>query len=269
MKYKSYRFVDGKVRWIVVDENSNIVNKNPSKDELKGLKEETYVSAANRLRRLLRYNKTNTCDICGRDLYKLNFGTPRREHDKDNKETGRWYCSSCYHKFHPYSTNNIRKSLANCRTKNLDPNCATAKGIRYQKLACELYGWIDLNEENNNHRSPIDCYDPKTMLYYQVGGRCYDSLNQLWSFKGLDREWFKIYENITCFCFSRDEKSVERIYKFPSDIIMKKTGVWIVKNPMNTAGTSSIIPWYEKYRVRDKDELNRANNIWNNIIKQR
>lgn len=38
MKYKSYRFVDGKARWIIVDENENIVNRNPSKDELKGIK---------------------------------------------------------------------------------------------------------------------------------------------------------------------------------------------------------------------------------------
>lgn len=35
--YKSYRIIDGKPRWIIVDENGNIVNKNPTKEELKGL----------------------------------------------------------------------------------------------------------------------------------------------------------------------------------------------------------------------------------------
>jgi len=38
--YKSYRIIDGKPRWVIVDETSKIVNRNPSKDELKGLKTE-------------------------------------------------------------------------------------------------------------------------------------------------------------------------------------------------------------------------------------
>lgn len=40
--YKSYRIIDGKPRWIIVDETGKIVNRNPSKDELKGLKKEFY-----------------------------------------------------------------------------------------------------------------------------------------------------------------------------------------------------------------------------------
>lgn len=39
-KYKAYRIVDGKPRWIIVDENGNIVNRNPSKCELKGLEKQ-------------------------------------------------------------------------------------------------------------------------------------------------------------------------------------------------------------------------------------
>jgi len=42
MKYKSYRIIDGKPRWVIVDETGNIVNRNPNKDELKGLKKEIY-----------------------------------------------------------------------------------------------------------------------------------------------------------------------------------------------------------------------------------
>jgi hypothetical protein len=37
MKYKAYRIIDGKPRWIVVNEIGNIVNRNPNKDEIKGL----------------------------------------------------------------------------------------------------------------------------------------------------------------------------------------------------------------------------------------
>lgn len=37
MKYKSYRIVDGKPRWVIVDDNGKISNNNPLKGELKDL----------------------------------------------------------------------------------------------------------------------------------------------------------------------------------------------------------------------------------------
>lgn len=40
MYYKSYRIIDGKPRWIIVDETSKMVNASPSKDELIYLKYE-------------------------------------------------------------------------------------------------------------------------------------------------------------------------------------------------------------------------------------
>lgn len=39
---KSWRFVDGKARWIIVDENGDIINRNPTKEELRYLKNEIY-----------------------------------------------------------------------------------------------------------------------------------------------------------------------------------------------------------------------------------
>ena len=41
-RYKSNRIIDGKVRWIIVDETGKIINKNPIEHELKGLYEEKY-----------------------------------------------------------------------------------------------------------------------------------------------------------------------------------------------------------------------------------
>lgn len=38
--YKSNRIIDGKPKWVIVDENGEIVNRNPAKEELKGLKTE-------------------------------------------------------------------------------------------------------------------------------------------------------------------------------------------------------------------------------------
>jgi hypothetical protein len=40
--YKRHTIVDGKLGWIVVDENKRVINKYPDKDELKGLQTEPY-----------------------------------------------------------------------------------------------------------------------------------------------------------------------------------------------------------------------------------
>ena len=37
IKYKSNRIIDGKPRWIITDENGKIINRNQTKEELKGL----------------------------------------------------------------------------------------------------------------------------------------------------------------------------------------------------------------------------------------
>lgn len=39
-KYKAYRIIDGKSRWIVVNENGDIINRSPNKEELKDLERE-------------------------------------------------------------------------------------------------------------------------------------------------------------------------------------------------------------------------------------
>lgn len=43
-KYKRYTIIDGKSKWVIVDGNGNIINKYPSKEEMKDLKNETWKS---------------------------------------------------------------------------------------------------------------------------------------------------------------------------------------------------------------------------------
>jgi len=40
-EYKSYRFIDGKVKWIIIDENGKILNKEPNKEQLKYIARDT------------------------------------------------------------------------------------------------------------------------------------------------------------------------------------------------------------------------------------
>ena len=66
----------------------------------------------------------------------------RHEKDKDGKETGEWICSIHWHrdynKYDPNSTDNIIKSLANCRTGNQNTNSPCANGDLDIDIVCEL-----------------------------------------------------------------------------------------------------------------------------------
>jgi hypothetical protein len=318
--YKSKRFVD-RLKWVIVDENGKIINRNPSKEELIGLEKENYC------RRHTDYNETNTCQtikedgtLCENSLtkgksyrkYDINddrtnewvCGTCHRKHNHNRKniiynetnvcqeikndgsicgrslipgdtcqkrgiygiKTDIWICANCYRNYSqkndPNSHNNIRHLLQDYKIGNQDPNSEQVKGDNHQELACILYGWEDLNKKLDNHKTPIDCYDPKTGLYHQVQGRYYNYERGFWPFAQFERERSKKYENIICFCFSKDEKTVERIYKFPEIVAKIKGSATIVKNSSRRPG------WYEEYRVKDKDELKKANEIWKEIYKR-
>lgn len=218
-----------------------------------------------------RYNETNMCpnilkngEICGRSLIQ---GNTCMERDLSGNQTGNYVCQRCYNNIYsaklPDSHNNIMKLLRNIRTGNQDPNSNQAKGDNSQELACMLYGWEDLNKKFDNYRYPIDCYDPKTELYYQIKSALYDSSR---------RSWHEYWENVhntdfvslIFFCKSKDGQIIERIYKFPKkEVIFSKT-VEIFKNPSPSRGS-----WVEKFRVKDSDELKKVNDIWKEILAEK
>ena len=174
----------------------------------------------------------------------------------------RYLCKNCYDKYDSTSWNNVRKSLANCRTDNLAYN-KHVFGDNVLELACILYGWEDLNKKYDSRTTPIDCYDPKTDLYHQVQGRHYNNIEGYWPFTTFEKEWKKKFKSIVCFCISEDGKIVERIYKFPENIAKDKGSATIVKNSSRRSG------WYEKYREKNEDELKNANDIWISIIENK
>lgn len=68
------------------------------------------------------------------------------------------------------------------------------------------------------------------------------------------------------FCVSADGKIIERVYEISEEEVEKRSTAAIYKNPMR--GTRSIIAWYEKYRVKDLEELENINKIWNEILRE-
>lgn len=106
--YKSIRIVDGKPNKVIVDKNGDIINRNPSKDDLKDLENEI----------AKKYNETNTCEECGINFSKVN-DHPRKEYDEKGNWTRKWLCGKCRQKCDPNSQNNIRKSLSRRNTYNV------------------------------------------------------------------------------------------------------------------------------------------------------
>lgn len=259
--------IDGKNFFWIVIYNDKLI-KNPTKEDLIGTK-------------LISYNKTNICPRCREDnqrygvelsdksiLYPKNA---RHDVNKEGKHTEEYVCKRHYdldyQRYDPNSNSNMIKSMRPCRIGKQDPNSNQIKGKKSQKLASRSYGWEDLNEKYDNNRTPIDCYDPKMGLYHQVQGRHYNSIDEKWAFTEFEREREKIFEDMICFCFSKDGKIVERIYKFPLKEIMERTSAVIYKNPTDWVGDPKIA-WYEKYRVKNEDELKKANEIWIQILEE-
>lgn len=261
-----------KPRWVIVDESGNIINKNPSKEELIGLEiEKRKNKPGTKPYRNGKYNDTNICPRCREEnriteTSLLYPGNACREKDKDGKGIGEWICANHWRKhwqrYDLNSTNNLIKLMADCRTGNRDPDDESTKGDRTIDLACELYGYVDLNKKYDNYTTEIDCQDPVTKMLYQIRGKIYSSKYGVWVIGTLEGEWRKDYEDMIFFCFSNDRKIVERIYRIPfkDEIKKKRKGAVIYKNP------SRGVQWYEQYRVKDEDEINKANEIWQKIL---
>lgn len=267
--YKSYRIIDGKPRWIIVDETGKIINRSPSKDELKGLEKETYVR--NIVSIFIYYNKTNTCGKCGE---KLVYGKTRREIVEGNW-TGIWICNKCHNNYDSNSISNIIKSLRDHRTNNLDPNCTSAKGDNFQELTVRWRSTVstihieDLNKKLDNYTTPIDHSWDSELGIIQTKGKLYDSYNQHWAQnfitehntirRGLEFDYLIFY------CASEDGKTIERIYIIPKEEIKdKRKGITIVKNLIKRG-----CGWYEQYRIKDEETIKKINDIWKEIIDNR
>jgi hypothetical protein len=266
-KYKRYAPIGGKKPiWIIV-EDGNIINKNPTKKELKCIEVEPH-----KIKRMVNYKVGSICHRCieNNDVTEdsiLRPGNACIEKDKDGNNTGEYICikhwKRDYEKYDPNSYVNTIKSIANCRTGNIRSDSDQEKGNNCVDLVCELYNWENLNKTKDNHRSPIDCHDPKTGLYHQVQGRLYNPRHRWWPFTGFEDEWHKIYEDMICICKNKYGDVIERIYRFPSDAIKGVTTITIIETP------SRGVQWYEKYRVKDLEELKKANDIWKKILEKR
>ncbi len=222
-----------------------------------------------------KYNLTNACDRCGISFDKAS-GHPMREYDKNGKKTEKWICSRCRAKDYndmPYSHSNIIKQMRSCRTGNQNPNSSNAKGDLFEELTCKWRSTVstvpveNLNEKLDNYTTPIDHTRDSELGIIQTKGKFYDSEYRMWLFCGLEREWDKKFDVIICYCASEDGKTIDRIYIIPKKETDRVKTINIVNSPMNSRGTSPIVPWYEKYRIKNEEAIDKINDMWKEIIK--
>ena len=144
----------------------------------------------------------------------------------------------------------------------MNPECSTAKGNKFQKLTCKWRNIKDLNIENDDYNTPIDHSRDAELGIIQTRGRFYNKI--AWYFSHLDDDWGKQFDNMICYCASKDRKSIERIYIFPLKEIKKRTNIGIYKSPKDKWG-NHITSWYEQYRIIDEETINKVNDIWRTI----
>lgn len=199
--YKSRRIIG----WVVVDETGRILNRNPTKDELKSI--EKFPDKVGKGSRRKAYNKSNTCDICGKDIHEKAL----REY-KNKKDTGRWICTVCYRKIHMYGTSDndkiqqirdehIKKKYEIYNETNTCPRIKSNGKICGEKLApTKACREIDKNGKKTGRWICKSCYleDDRKERYLSLSGCRTGNLDETCStaIGNLFEELTEIWKNI-------------------------------------------------------------------------
>lgn len=264
-KSRVYVSFDGINFFWIIAENRKIINKNPTKEDLYGTK-------------LKSYNSTNICSRCreeneidGKELTDKSIlypGNVSQDVDKEGKNIDEYVCKRHYginyEKYNPNSRSNIIKSLGDRRTGNLKYDIHIF-GDNCQELTCRVFGVEDLNKKNDNYNSPIDNSAHPILGVLQTKGSHFSKdigVKGGWKTAyGVD-EYKKEYDNMIFWCMNEDGEYIEMGYIIPKKEINVRRSVTILKDP------ATWPPWYDKYRMRDEEELKKINDIWMDIIRE-
>lgn len=218
--YKSYNIIDGKPRWIVIDEDGKIVSKSPTKELLKISILEDLPRKCNKCR-----NNDTYVDNSGRKVWLRYYG----ENNKEEWDGKSWICNNCYHKILnniPNSYKNIIKLMTNSRNKNLDISSETGKGLIGECIVANVFEIRSCNGcniiKNYDFHNPYDL-DHGTILTYGKYGKIDVKTSKLLENPLGHYKWtFHNYGKIDCdsyICIGFDEfrNNVESVHIIPND----------------------------------------------------
>lgn len=238
--YKSLRIIG----WVVVDDTGKILNRDPTKDELKCI--DKFPDKFGKGSRRKAYNKLNTCDKCGRDL----CGKALKEY-KNKKDTGRWICTSCYRNFKNYGTSDKdkiqqirdeynKKKSERYNETNTCPRIKSNGKTCGEKLApTKACREIDKNGNKTGRWICTSCYleDDRKERYLSLSGCRTGNLNKTCStaIGNLFEELTEIWKNVKnlnkeldCYNTSLDHSANNEgiVYQTKARLYSPKYGRW-------------------------------------------
>lgn len=215
--YKSARYIDGKTRIVITDENGNIVDRNPTKERIKSAipdkKRESKAELENRI-----------CIVCGSkdtNIYKGKYRWIRDRDDKGNW-TGKYICFNCYGKNRQKndlnSQQNIIKSIRNPRTGNIKKDSEQGMVFITQAVVAKVNNIEDLNIKMDAYNYHIDMYND---IYGRINVE-YSSFRypyyEGWMFNARRVNIIKNenYDTYILLCLSGDKRSIQRVCIIPN-----------------------------------------------------
>ncbi len=175
--YKSIRYINGKSRWVVEDEDGNI-NKNPTKEQLKiAILEDRDHYIKNR-------HKGIRCCKCSKDLSIGKDHGCAYYDEKENWDGKSYVCNGCYVE---YTHNDVIKSMAQIRNSKLDRYSSIGVGTIGQWISGKALNVDDNNIKMNNFNFYIDLSNHSEHGIVEVKTATLNSISGQWRFSGMDR----------------------------------------------------------------------------------
>lgn len=209
--YKSYRIIDGRPRKVVVDKNGEIINKNPSKEELKDLEKENYK------RDIKRYTDNGLLNYLKK--YYIEYGKPPtwsdfvNNHKYPNPDTYRKRFGSWSRalKIVGLDIDTIVKQgilLNNCH-----------KGRLFEIIIRDHFENRPTDLSGDNCNNPCDgiCPNGKT---YEVKSSKFYTIDKCWNF-GTRNRYKEEIEYYYFGAFNEDWSKLMYIWRVPGEIVEK------------------------------------------------
>jgi hypothetical protein len=229
--YKSIRFIDGKLRTMIINEYGDIV-RNPTSNDMK---------------MAIFGEPPKKCYVCGTDNGGWNW---RRDYDNKGNLTGRYLCKSCWDMHSPNSGNNIIKSMANLRRGLLVIDNEKGKGIISEAVVAKIRKLDILCIEMDNFNYVYDLsIDPEYGIIQVKARHLHYGEWGIGHFNNMD------FDNLFFICMDEFWENIDRMYVIPIEDIPDSLGISIYKNP-------SRGEWYRNFRIEEKH----YNDAYHNLI---
>jgi len=238
-EYKSYRFIDGKARWIIVDENGNIINIDPSKDELKGLEKEVY-----KQNKREKYTGSELLNYL-KDFYQK-YGRVPTQKDFDNNSK---YPSATTYIRHFRSWSNSLKLVGmdlDTRVKQGNLETESEKGRWAELIVIEHFKNNPVDLSGKNYKSPCDGICPNGMNY-DVKSSKLDIYRRRWKYyiSNMYKEDIEIFYFLA---FNEDYTKLLHVWRVPGDIV--ESNYFTVM--MDNATIGNDVESIKKFEITEK-----------------